>query len=451
MLSKVAEKATQIDLTQGSIVKQLVLFALPLLGSSLIQQMYHTVDLIFIGQLLGKEAAAAVGASSLLVTCMVAFFTGMSVGSNVLAARFFGSKQYSDIKAVVSMAFAVSVVGGLALTVAGYVLAPLFLRWLTVPDAIYGLSLEYLRIYIASLISMAGYNIGAGVLRGLGDSRSPMLYQLLGGIVNIGANGLFIGWLEWGVQGSAFATLFSQSIAAVLVFRRLALLDQAYCFSLRALQLTFDTLRDILRIGVPAGIQAMLVTLSNLIVQNHINSLGIDSIAAFTAYFKVELFIYLPIVAIGQANITFTSQNIGARKPDRAMGGTRASLALGLGITVASCIATLLFCEQAFRLFTRDVSVIGLGTQIAMNVFPWYFMYVFLEVLAAFIRGSGKNLEPTLIILVNMCLLRPIYVMLISRLEPSAVAIAWVYPITWFTTSVCMGLYYLKLRKSMAT
>lgn len=448
MLSKAAADVKQADLTQGNIVKPLILFALPLLGSSLIQQMYNTVDIIFIGQLLGKEASAAVGASSLLVACMVGFFTGLSIGSNVLAARFFGSKKYKELKAVVSMAFVVSVGGGLVLTLLGYALAPLFLRWLNVPDTIYCLSLEYLRIYIASLTSMVGYNIGAGVLRGLGDSRSPMIYQLIGGIVNIAANALFIGWFEWGVQGSAVATLLSQSLAAVFVFRRLALLDQAYCFSLRELRLKFDTLRAMMLIGVPAGIQAMLVTLSNLIVQNHINMLGIDSIAAFTAYFKVELFIYLPIVAIGQANITFTSQNIGARKPDRAIRGTSVSIALGLGVTIVFSTIVLLFCEQAFLLFTRDASVIGIGTQMVMSVFPWYFMYVFFEVLAAFIRGNGKNLEPTLIVLVNMCLIRPIYVMIISQFEPNAVAIAWVYPITWFTTSVCMGLYYLKLRRN---
>lgn len=448
-MSKAVDNTKQADLTQGSIVKQLVMFALPLLGSSLIQQMYNTVDIIFIGQLLGKEAAAAVGASSLLVAGMVAFFTGMSIGSNVLAARFFGAKQYGEIKAVVSMAFTVSVAGGLVLTLAGYALAPMFLRWLNVPDAIYELSLEYLRIYIASLTSMAGYNIGAGVLRGLGDSRSPMIYQLIGGIGNIAANALFIDWFYWGVQGSALATLFSQSIAAVLVFRRLALLDSAYCLRFKALQLKADTLRNMMLIGIPVGIQAMLITLSNLIVQHHINLLGIDSIAAFTAYFKVELFIYLPIVAIGQANITFTSQNIGAHKPGRAIQGTKVSIALGLGIAMISSIIVLFLCEQAFGLFTRDASVIAIGMQIAINVFPWYFMYVFFEVLAAFIRGNGKNLEPTLIILGNMCLLRPLYVIFTSYFSPYAVTIAWVYPITWFTASVCMGVYYLKLRKRL--
>lgn len=448
MTSKTVGDKTQVDLTQGSIAKQLVLFALPLLGCSLIQQMYNTVDIIFIGQLLGKEAAAAVGASSLLVTCMVAFCTGASIGSNVLAARYFGSKQYEKIKAVVSMAFAVSVGGGLTLTLLAYFFAPVFLRWVNVPETIYALSLEYLRIYIASLISMAGYNIGAGVLRGLGDSHSPMIYQLLGGIVNIAANALFVGWFCWGVQGSAVATLLSQSIAAILVFWRLSRLDRAYCFSLRSAQLKTGTLYDIMRIGVPFGMQAMLVTLSNLIVQNHINMLGIDSIAALTAYFKVELLIYLPIVAIGQANVTFTSQNIGARKRDRATRGTMTSLALGLGIASVSSILALLFCEQAFGLFTRDASVISIGTQIAVNVFPWYFTYVFFEVLAGFIRGSGKNLAPTLIVLLNMCLIRPVYVIAISHIAPNAVAIAWVYPITWLTTSACMGWYYLKLSKN---
>jgi len=389
-----AKKSFPADLTQGNVWKRLVAFALPLLASSLIQQLYNTVDLIFIGQLLGKETSAAVGSSSLLVACMVGFFTGMSIGSNVLTARFFGAKSYAELKAVVSMAFVLSVADGLLLMVSGYMLSPVFLRWLRVPDDIFQLAAEYLQVYILSLISVAGYNIGAGVLRGLGNSRSPMLYQLLGGICNIAANALFIGCFRWGVRGAAFATLCSQSVASVLVFWHLYRLDERYCLRFREVRVMAAILKNIMIVGAPAGLQATTVTLSNLIVQNHINRLGVDAIAAFTAYFKVELFIYLPIVAIGQANITFTSQNIGAKRPDRAIRGTRTSILAGTGIVLAVSTLLILLLEPAFGLFTKDASVIAIGKRIAMTTFPFYFLYVFLEVFASFVRGLERPCRP---------------------------------------------------------
>lgn len=432
----------QVDLTQGSIWNQILLFALPLLASSLIQQMYNTVDLIFIGQFLDKEASAAVGSSSLLVTCMVGFFTGMSIGSNVLAARLFGSQDYSGLKEIVCLALILSVTGGLILMLLGYSLAPLFLRWLQVPEDIYNLAVSYLRIYILSLISMAGYNIGSGVLRGLGDSHSPMMYQLTGGLCNIAANALFIGVFGWGVRGAAFATMLSQTVAAALLFCKLYRLDERYRLRFRKLRASTGAIKNIMIVGMPAGIQAMAVTLSNLIVQNRINQLGVDNIAAFTAYFKVELFIYLPIVAIGQAALTFTGQNIGAQRNNRAIKGVKISLYLGLGITIVTSTLLMLLREPAFKLFTKDISVINIGTQIAMITFPFYFLYVFLEVFAAFIRGNGKTFPPMLIILANMCLIRPIYVSIISKIYPTAAAIAWVYPITWLTTGICMYFIY---------
>lgn len=439
----------QADLTQGSICKQLVLFALPLLASSLIQQLYNTVDLVFIGQLLGKQASAAVGSSSLLVACLVGFFTGMSIGSNILAAQAFGSRNYEELKTVVSMVLVLSFAGGAVLLIAGYALAPVFLRWLHVPDDIYGLAVEYIRIYVLSLIAMAGYNIGSGVLRGLGDSRSPMRFQLIGGIGNVLANALFIGCFGWGVRGAAVATLLSQSVAAILVFCRLYCLDARYSLRLREIRIRAAVLKKIMRVGVPAGIQAMTVTLSNLIVQNHINRLGVDTIAAFTAYFKVELFVYLPIVAIGQANVTFTGQNIGAQRPDRAVAGTRTSTVLGLGIALATSLLLLLFSAPAYGLFTKDSKVIAIGVQIAMVTLPFYFLYVFLEVFSSFIRGMGKTVPPTLIILANMCIIRPAYVTVVSGIWPGAQAIAWVYPLTWLTTSLCMTICFLSYKRRL--
>ncbi len=445
------KKRLFMDLTEGCIWKQLIIYAFPLLCSSLIQQLYNTVDLMFIGQMVGKEAAAAVGSSSLFITCIVGFFTGMSIGTNILAARFLGEQNFEKLKSMVSVSTVLSIAGGLIMTVLAYVLTPVFLDLLRVPDDIFKLSEKYLQIYIFSLLPIAVYNTGAGILRGLGDSRSPTLYQLIGGICNVIANIVFVGLLDWGVLGAAVTTVCSQGMAAVLIFRHLCRLDNGISFCIKKIQMTLADMKDIMIVSIPAGVQAISITLSNLIVQSRINDLGVDSIAAFTSYFKVELFIYLPIMAIGQASVTFTGQNIGAKKLDRALKGLKVSLFLGLVMTVLTSAFIMLLCGFVLRLFTKDMSVIAIGIQIIRVTVPFYFIYVFLEVFSAFIRGSGRILSSTLIVLVNMCVFRPLCVTFLSNLQPNATTIAWVYPITWFTSSVCLFIYFLWIRKALIT
>lgn len=436
------------DLTQGNLWKQLIFFALPLLASSLIQQLYSTVDLIFVGHFLGKEASAAIGSSSLLITCVIGFFTGMSIGANVLAATFFGSKQYDELKALISTIMLFGMISGIILTVIGYFSAPFFLKLMHTPDDIYAISIRYLRIYFISLVPIALYNIGAGILRGMGNSKSPTIAQFIGGLVNVLGNILFVGYFNFGITGAALTTVFSQTIAMVLVCRKICLLDKSYALQPTKMSLKISSLKKILIVGMPAALQAIIVTLSNLIVQSNINSLGVDTIVGFTAYFKVELFIYLPIVAIGQANITFVGQNIGAGKMNRAVKGTRASIVLGLLITLFTSALLLLFPQHVLQLFTKEASVLAVGMEIMKTTIPFYVLYVFLEVFASFIRGTGRSLPPTLIILFNMCLIRPLYVTLMIQNNPTPRAISFAYPITWFTTSVCLFLYYLHTKKA---
>ena len=290
-----------VNLTEGVIWKQVLLFAAPLFAASLIQQLYNTVDLMFVGHFLGTNAAAAVGAGSLLTTLLIGFFTGLSVGIGVLSARAFGAGDHKDLQQTIHTAAGVAVIGGLLLMVIGVAFAPVFLRWLNTPESILKLGIVYMRIYFVSIPSSICYNISSGILRATGNSRSPMLFQLVGGITNVFANWVLIVLIPLGVAGVALATLFSSTIPAVICVRALTRLPDEYRLEIRKIRITPSKLKSIFLIGIPNGIQAMVITLSNLIVQANINSLDVTSIAAFTCYFKLENFVYLPIMAFGQA------------------------------------------------------------------------------------------------------------------------------------------------------
>ena len=429
------------DLTQGKIMTQLLLFAIPLFGSSLIQQLYNTVDLMFVGKLLGKEAAAAVGASSLMVTCLLGLFTGLSVGANVVTAKAFGAKKKNELSHIIHTTAGISLIGSLGLLVIGWFLAPVFLQWMNTPREILKLAVLYIRIYFLSLPFIICYNMGAGVLRAMGDSKTPMVYQLIGGVVNVIGNTFFIVVIDMGVAGIALSTLFSQGIPAILVIRQMCMADELYRLKFKKIRCERSIVKEILTIGIPAAVQAMVITLSNLIVQSQINSLGVESIAAFTAYFKIENFIYLPILAIGQAISTFVGQNVGAGKLSRMKKGIRYAILFGVGMTMLISAGILGVAKPIYGLFANDGTVIKLGIDIAKVTFPFYFIYVFLEVFASSLRGTGKSIPPMVIILLNMCGVRLVLLMMIMHQFHSATAVALIYPVTWGTTSLCLYLY----------
>ena len=430
------------DLTEGPVGKQLIAFALPFLGSSLIQQLYNTVDLMFVGRLIGTEASAAVGASSLLVTLLVGFFTGMSVGIGIISAHAFGAGNSRELHDIIHTAAGFTIAGSVVLMTIGWICSPVFLAWMNTPDSIMPLALTYIRVYFISVFSVIAYNIASGILRSLGDSRSPMIYQFFGGAVNVATDALFIAVLKWGVAGAALATLFSQTTAALLCTRQICRLDDSIRLRPRRIRIDFQVLLRILRIGIPAAVQAMVITLSNLVVQSQINILGVESIAAFTAYFKVENFIYLPIMAFGQANTAFVGQNTGAGKWDRVTKSVRFTLFSGSCTAIVIAAALLIFSRTFFCLFSSDDSVIALGGQIALRTFPFYFLYVFLETYSGTIRGSGRTLPPMLIVVINMCAVRIAVLMLLVHIFHSAAGVALVYPVTWACTVFCLAVYY---------
>lgn len=431
-------------LTKGSVGKGILLFALPLLGSSLIQQLYSTVDLIFVGQLLGTKASAAIGASGLIVTCMIGFFNGMAVGTNVFAARHYGARRFEQLKKLIQTIFWTGVIGGFLLTVIGLVLSPVFLTWMGTPESIFPLAVRYLRIYMASMISVVSYNLLSGVLRALGDSRTPMLYQFFGGIINVFADFIFLYVFHMGVEGTAFATLFSQTFAAVGVMIHLYRLKEPYALRIRFSDCSLKEFTDILKVGVPAGVQSIIITLSNIIIQSQINTLGVTSVASFTVYFRVELIVYLPIVALGQAVVSFIGQNYGASNWKRIKKGNRLCIFGGSLITFAACILLIIAMPVILNVFTKDAAVAAQTLKIVKVTFPFYFFYTILECFSSNLRGFGKAFLPMIVTVISFCGFRIIALFALMAKNPSPDKVALSYPISWGIAAAAMAMLYVR-------
>lgn len=431
-------------LTKGSVGKGILLFALPLLGSSLIQQLYSTVDLIFVGQLLGTKASAAIGASGLIVTCMIGFFNGMAVGTNVFAARHYGARRFEQLKKLIQTIFWTGIIGGFLLTVIGLVLSPVFLTWMGTPESIFPLAVRYLRIYMASMISVVSYNLLSGVLRALGDSRTPMLYQFFGGIINVFADFIFLYVFHMGVEGTAFATLFSQTFAAVGVMIHLYRLKEPYALRIRFSDCSLKEFTDILKVGVPAGVQSIIITLSNIIIQSQINTLGVTSVASFTVYFRVELIIYLPIVALGQAVVSFIGQNYGAGNWERIKKGNRLCIFGGSLITFAACILLIIAMPVILNVFTKDAAVAAQTLEIVKVTFPFYFFYTVLECFSSNLRGFGKAFLPMIVTVISFCGFRIVALFALMAKNPSPDKVALSYPISWGIAAVAMAMLYVR-------
>lgn len=428
-------------LIEGSVSKGILYFMIPLIGSSLIQQLYSTVDLIIVGRFLGTKASASIGASNLIITILIGFFNGMSVGTGVITSHIFGVNDNEKLKKLVSTSFLIAVTGGIILSIIGITLSKTFLIMMNTPDEILNIAVKYLKIYMLSMTSIVVYNLCSGIVRALGDSKSPMRFQLIGGLINVMADIVFIIVLKKGVEGAAMATFLSQTIAAILVIiylhkRELLILKKS------SLILHKGLLYDILKIGIPIGIQSIAITLSNIIIQSKINNFGVYAIAAFTAYFKIELILYIPIIALGQAIITFMGQNIGAKQYDRSEKGLNHCVIYGTIIIFIVSLILLKISPYLFSIFSDDKNVISYGVEVVKVTFPFYFLYVILECFSNAIRAFGKAMPPMIIILTSFCGLRIILLIELLKKYEDIKVIAYTYPISWAMAGLGVFLYY---------
>ena len=433
------------DMTKGKIWTIILSFSLPLLGASLIQQLYNTADMIFVGNFVGKEATGAVGASSLLFTCIIGLFTGVSIGVGVAVSQKIGSKDLEMASKVSHTAITFGIIGGIVLTLIGFFSAEFLLTLMNTPKEIMYDSVLYLKIYFLSMLPIILYNIGAGIIRSTGNSKTPFYILIIGGLTNVFANYIFVVVFKMGVSGVAIATALSQTLTAAIVLTYLFKNKTTIKFKTSELKIDFSLLKQILYFGLPAGIQSMLITFSNIIVQYYINGYGGDAVAAYATYFKLENFIWMPIVAIGQASMTFSGQNVGANNYKRVKKGALVAILLSGGLSIVIATIILTFSHTFMRIFIKNEEIIYLGSQIALTTFPFYWLYSILEVLGSSLRGMGYSIVSMYITTICLCGVRITLLYLISKFNLDFKSVAYVYPMTWFFTASIFIIAFLKI------
>ena len=429
-------------LTEGSIWRRIVGFAVPLFLGNLFQQLYNTCDSLIVGNFIGSEALAAVSSSGSLIFLLVGLFNGIAMGAGVVIARYFGAQDRDKLGRAVHATVFFGIAAGLLLTVLGIALSPLLLRWMGTPQEVLPSSSLYFRVYFAGIMAVVLYNIAVGVLQAVGDSRHPLYYLILSSCVNVVLDLLFVAVLGLGVGAAALATAIAQCLSALLAFRRLCRTPGDYRISWRRVRLDRPMLREILRIGLPSGLQNSIISLANVVVQASINRFGPAAMAGCGVYFKIEGFGFLPITCFAMALSTFVSQNLGAQRYDRVRQGARFGILCSMGIAELMGIAVRLLAPWLMAAFNRSPEVIGFGvTQARIETLFW-FLLALSHCMAGVLRGAGKSKVPMVVMMVCWCLLRITYITVTLHVLPDIRVVFWAYPITWTLSSLIFFLYY---------
>ncbi len=431
-------------IVEGVIWKQLLIYFFPILLGTFFQQLYNTVDAVVVGNYLGKEALAAVGgATGTIINLLVGFFVGLSSGATVVISQYFGSGDEEGVSRAVHTSIALSLAGGIFLTFVGIFGARWALEMMGTTADVIGGAADYMRIYFAGVIMNLLYNMSSGILRAIGDSRRPMIYLIICCLVNIVLDILFVGFMNMGVAGAAIATITSQAVSAILTMRALMRTEECYKFVLKKLRVDFPLLGRILRIGFPAGIQSMMYSISNLLIQANINALGTDTMAAWTAFGKVDSIIWMVMGAFSVSVTTFVGQNWGAGKIDRVKTSIRTGMVVELLSTFIMSGVILLTGQHLIRLFTQDEGVIAISLMIMHCNVPLYVSFVPIDLLSGGMRGMGNSLAPMLIICFGVCIFRVVWLFTAVPLNNNIITIVLSYPISWILTSIVMIIYYL--------
>ncbi|MBR5338006.1 MAG: MATE family efflux transporter [Lachnospiraceae bacterium] len=430
-MSEVVKKKRMIDMTQGPIAGPMIMFILPLIGSSIFQQLYNTVDFLFVGNFLTKTSAAAVGASATLISMTIGLFSGISVGTSVVAAQAIGAHDKEKGEKTLHSSVMFGIIGGLTVMILGEIFAPQILGILRTPTEVMGEAVLYIRIYLISVPMVVFYNMVCGGVRASGDSQTPFRVLVVCGLLNVLLDFTFIVWIPMGVAGVAIATTITQALSALLIGIKASSPSQELQLDLRKLHIDGAILKSVLRIGLPTGLQTIVITFSNVMVQYYINSFGETSVAAFAAYYKVENLLWLPIVAFGQAGTTFSGQNYGAGQLRRIRKGAIINAAMGCGVVACIAFAILLSPRTVFTWFIKDQSVVDVAITLAGVSFPLYWIYPILEVMGGFIRGMGYSISSMAIVITSQCVIRVALLAVFSRVFGTIQSLAAVYPITW--------------------
>jgi putative MATE family efflux protein len=419
-------------------------FALPIFLGQVFQQLYNTADAFIVGRFLGTSALAAVTSSGNLIFLMTSFFMGTAMGAGVVISRYFGAGEPEQVSRAIHTILAFGLVSGAALTVIGVALTPTFLRWMQTDPEVLPEAIEYFRYYFYGSLALVLYNVCRSIMNALGDSRRPLYYLIFSSVLNVLLDLLFIGTFHWGVWAAALATVISQAASVVLCMGHL--LRRGNIFTVELLKIRFhrDMLSEIIRYGLPSGVQNSVISLANVIVQSQINSFGTLAMAAYGAHAKIEGFAFLPITSFNMACTTFISQNLGAQQYDRAKTGARFGILSAVVLAELIGVGCYVFSPTLIGLFDSTPGVIALGVRQAHTAALFYCLLAFSHAVAAVCRGAGKAFVPMVIMLSVWCVIRICYIALVMHFTGEIGFIYWAYPITWGISSVIYLVYYLR-------
>ena len=431
-------------MTEGVIWKEILLFSIPLLLGNLFQQLYNAVDSVVVGNYIGAQALAAVGSSAPVINLLVSFFMGLAVGAGVIISRYFGARKKEELHIAVHTSLALTFAAGLVMTLIGVLISPYVLQWVGTPSDVMESSVLYLRIYFLGILSVMVYNMGSGILRAVGDSRNPLYFLIVSSVTNIILDMLFVIVFHMGIAGVGWATLIAQTISAVLTMLLLMRPKEEYQVKLKLIRFHTHMLYEIVRLGLPSGLQNAIVSFSNVIVQSNINAFGSLAMAGCGSYTKIDGFAILPVMSYSMALTTFTGQNMGAKKYDRVKQGAKTGILMSV-ITIV-CISALLLMlgPNVLAIFSSDPTVINYGLYMMHVLAPGYIFLAISHAFNGIIRGAGITTVPMIVMVTCWCGLRMAWILTSVPLFHDIGVVFMGWPLTWIASALWLFLYYRK-------
>ncbi len=436
--------AKDTTMTEGSIWKKILFFSIPLILGNLFQQLYNTVDSVIVGRFIGSSALAAVSCGGSVINLLIGFCIGASAGAGVVIAQAYGAQDKERVKKAVHTTLAIAIVAGSIVTVVGIFLIPSMLRLMGTPAEVYQDAVVYLQVYFGGMLFSVIYNMAAGILNAVGNSRRSLIYLMVAAISNIFLDLLFVVVFKMGVVGVALATDISQLLSCIFILRFLIQSKESYKVYPKEIKFYPGVPSKIIKIGLPTGIQNIVIALSNVIIQSSINSFGTIVMAGFASYVKIDGFNFLPVMSFSMAATTFTGQNIGGKRYDRVRRGMKVSLAMGIGYTICTGILLMLFAPQVMGIFTTSQEVIDCGVYMMKFFCPFYAILAYIHIMAGTIRGTGKTLPPMLIILFSLCVFRILWIAIAVPKIGELYGLIMVYPLSFVVGATLTTIYAVK-------
>ena len=434
------------DMTRGVIWRHLVSFSLPMMLGLLFQQLYNTVDTYVVGQFVGYQALAAVGSTGPILNTMVGLSAGLATGASVIISQHYGAHDQQRLSRAVHTTIAVTLILSVLSTLAGRLLTEPLLDLMQTPEDVRPEATTYLSIYFSGITGLLMYNMGSGILRAVGDSRRPLYFLIFSAVMNTVLDLLFVIRFQMGVAGVAWATILSQLASALLILYVLTREKSAYGVRWSQVRIDGESLRGILTVGLPSGIQQAVTSFSNVFVQSYINAFGSAAMAGYSAYAKLDAFLLVPVQAIAMASTTFVGQNWGARQRPRVRAGVRTALWLSLGATLGLSAAVVIFAEPLISIFTQEPEVIVFGARFIRLITPFYFTICFNQIFGGALRGVGDATRPTVVMFCSFVVFRQIYLLVTKQLGVGFIAVALAYPVGWIVCSASLALMYYRSR-----